>query len=145
MNTLNEQFFTMQMTANNLNNIFEAIDEYEDSLTTQRGNSTRRYNSVTDYTSFIITQQCERNSNGALTFDGFDTQNQNTSIDLRGQLLNQGAVDTYYNVDTNGKHQPRPILCTVHDTFWLFSPVDGGSCVCDTSHSFDKVIGQVTV
>ncbi|KAA6404428.1 MAG: hypothetical protein EZS28_000049 [Streblomastix strix] len=41
MNTFNEQFFTMQMTANNLDNIFEAIDEYEDSLTTSRGNSTR--------------------------------------------------------------------------------------------------------
>ncbi|KAA6355967.1 MAG: hypothetical protein EZS28_048506, partial [Streblomastix strix] len=97
MNTLNEQFFTMQMTANNLDNIFEATDEYEDSLTTPRGNSTRRYNSVTDYTSFFITLQCERNSNGALTFDGLDTQNQNTSVELRGQPIYQGAVDTYYN------------------------------------------------
>ncbi|KAA6392028.1 MAG: hypothetical protein EZS28_012444 [Streblomastix strix] len=118
MNTLNEQFFTMQLAANNLDNIFEVTDEYEDSLTTTRGNSTRRYNSVTDYTSFFITLQCERNSNG--------------------------AVDTYYNVDTNGKHPPPPIQCTVHDTFWLFTPLKGGSCVFDTTHSFDEVIGQVT-
>ncbi|KAA6357363.1 MAG: hypothetical protein EZS28_047110, partial [Streblomastix strix] len=44
MNTLNEQFFTMQLQANNLDNIFEATDEYEDSLATPRGTATRRYN-----------------------------------------------------------------------------------------------------
>ncbi|KAA6367393.1 MAG: hypothetical protein EZS28_037079, partial [Streblomastix strix] len=54
------------------------------------------------------------------------------------------TVDTYYNVDTNGKHPPPPILCTVHDTFWLFTPNNGGSCDYDTTHSFDEVIGQVT-
>ncbi|KAA6375591.1 MAG: hypothetical protein EZS28_028883 [Streblomastix strix] len=144
MNTLNEQFFTMQMTANNLDNIFETTDEYEDSLTIPRGNSTRRCNSVTDYTSFFITLQCERNSNDALTFDGLDTKNQNTSIELCGYPIYQGAVDIYYSVDTNGKHPHPPILCTVHETFWLFSPADGGSCIYDTNHSFDEVIGQVT-
>ncbi|KAA6334548.1 MAG: hypothetical protein EZS28_053055, partial [Streblomastix strix] len=44
MNTLNEQFFTMQLQANNLDAIFEATDEYEDSLATPRGSATRRYN-----------------------------------------------------------------------------------------------------
>ncbi|KAA6398615.1 MAG: hypothetical protein EZS28_005860 [Streblomastix strix] len=53
-----------------------------------------------------------------------------------------GKVDTYYNVDTNGKHPPPPILCTVHDTFWLLSPRDGGSCLYDITHSFDQVINQ---
>ncbi|KAA6375745.1 MAG: hypothetical protein EZS28_028727 [Streblomastix strix] len=144
MNTLNEQFFTMQLAANNLDHIFEATDEYEDSLATPRGSATRRYNPTSDYTSFFITLQCERNSNGALTFDGLDTKNQNTSIELRGQPIFQGAVETYYNVDTSGKHPPTPILCTVHDTFWLFSPINGGSCDYDTTHSFDEVIGQVT-
>ncbi|KAA6361726.1 MAG: hypothetical protein EZS28_042747, partial [Streblomastix strix] len=129
MNTLNEQFFTMQLQANNLDNIFEACDEYEDSLATPRASKTRRYNPVSDYTSFFITIQCERNSNGALTFDGLDTQNQNTSIELKGHPILTGEVDTYYNVDTNGKHPPPPILCTVHDTFWLFSPASGGSCI----------------
>ncbi|KAA6349401.1 MAG: hypothetical protein EZS28_051935, partial [Streblomastix strix] len=120
MNTLNEQFFTMQLQANNLDKIFEACDEYEDSLATPSASKTRRYNPVSDYTSFFITIQCERNSNGALTFDGLDTQNQNTSIELKGHPIFTGEVDTYYNVDTNGKHPPPPILCTVHDTFWLF-------------------------
>ncbi|KAA6399672.1 MAG: hypothetical protein EZS28_004805 [Streblomastix strix] len=143
-NTLNEQFFTMQLQANNLDNIFEACDEYEDSLATPRANKTRRYNPVSDYTSFFITIQCERNSNGALTFDGLDTQNQNTSIELKGHPIFAGEVDTYYNVDTNGKHPLPPILCTVHDTFWLFSPRDGGSCLFDTTHSFDQFINQVT-
>ncbi|KAA6359518.1 MAG: hypothetical protein EZS28_044955 [Streblomastix strix] len=144
MNTLIEQFFTMQLQANNLDNIFEACDEYEDSLAAPRASKTRRYNPVSDYTSFFITIQCERNSNGALTFDGLDSKNQITPIELQGHPIFSGVVDIYYNVDINGKHPPPPILCTVHDTFWLFSPADGGSCVYDTTHSFDQVINQVT-
>ncbi|KAA6384982.1 MAG: hypothetical protein EZS28_019494 [Streblomastix strix] len=143
MNILNEQFFTMQLQANNLDNIFESCDEYEDSLATPRASKTRRYNPVSDYTSFFITIQCERNSNGALTLDGLDTQNQNISIELKGHTIFAGQVDTYYNVDTNGKHPPPPILCTVHDNFWLFSPVSVGSCLYDRTHSFDQVINQV--
>ncbi|KAA6365354.1 MAG: hypothetical protein EZS28_039119, partial [Streblomastix strix] len=84
------------------------------------------------------------NSNGALTFDGLDTQNQNTSVELRGAPIYQGATDSYYNVDISGKRPPPPILCTVHDTFWLFSPAAGGSCIYDTNHSFDEVIGPLT-
>ncbi|KAA6383526.1 MAG: hypothetical protein EZS28_020947 [Streblomastix strix] len=144
MNIVNEQFFTMQLQANNLDNIFEACDECEDSVATPRANKTRRCNPVSDYTSFFITIQCERNSNGALTFGGFDSKNQNTAIELKEHLIFAEEVDTYYNVDTNGIHPPPPILCTVHDTFWLFSPRNGGSCLYDTTHSFDWVIGQVT-
>ncbi|KAA6402025.1 MAG: hypothetical protein EZS28_002455 [Streblomastix strix] len=143
-NTLNEQFFTMQLQANNLDNIFEACDEYEDPLATPRANKTRRYNPVSDYTSFFITIQCERNSNGALTFDGLDSKSQNTTIELKGHLIFAEEVDSYYNVDTNGKHPPPPILCTVHDTFWLISIRDGISCLYDTTHSFDQIIHQVT-
>ncbi|KAA6394226.1 MAG: hypothetical protein EZS28_010242 [Streblomastix strix] len=145
INTLNKQFFIMQFAANNLDNIYETTDEYQDSLATPRGNSAGRYNSVSDYTSFFITTQCERNSNGALTFDGLDTQNKNTSIELRGQLIYQGAVDTYYNIDTNGKHLLPPIKCTVHDIFWLFTPFNRGSCDYDTIHSFDVIIGLVII
>ncbi|KAA6366866.1 MAG: hypothetical protein EZS28_037607 [Streblomastix strix] len=84
------------------------------------------------------------NTNGALTFDGLDTQNQNTSVELRGAPISQGATDSYYNVDTSGKRPPPPILCTAHDTFWLFSPAAGGSCIYDTNHSFDEVIGPLS-
>ncbi|KAA6403900.1 MAG: hypothetical protein EZS28_000570 [Streblomastix strix] len=83
----------------------------------------------------------EVTDDGALTFDGLDTQNQNTSVELRGAPIYQGATDLYYIVDTSGKRPPYPILCTVHDTFWLFSPVAGGICIYDTNHSFDEVIG----
>ncbi|KAA6384162.1 MAG: hypothetical protein EZS28_020314 [Streblomastix strix] len=144
MNIFNEQFFTMQLQANNLDNIFEACDEYEDSLATPRANKTQRCNPVSDYTSFFITIQCERNSNGALTFDRLDSKNQNIAIELKGPPIFAGEVDTYYNVDTNGKHPPPPILCTVHDTFWLFSPRGRGPCLYDTTHSFDQVINKVT-
>ncbi|KAA6395204.1 MAG: hypothetical protein EZS28_009266 [Streblomastix strix] len=130
--------------ANSLDNLFEATDEYEDSLATPRGTAARRYNPNTDITSFFISLQCERNSNGALSFDDLDIQNQSTSSELRGISINQGAVDTYYNIGTNGKHPPPPIQCIVHSTFWLFSPNNVGSCNYDTTHSFDEVIGQVT-
>ncbi|KAA6403085.1 MAG: hypothetical protein EZS28_001396 [Streblomastix strix] len=144
MSNLNEQFFKMQLQANNLDNIFEASDEHEDSLTSQRSSKTQRYYEVSDYTSFFITIQCERNSNGALTSDGLDSTNQNIRIELKGHSIFSGEVNTYYNVDTNGKHPPPPILCTVYDIFWLFSPGDGGSYLYDTTHSYDQIIEQVT-
>ncbi|KAA6390466.1 MAG: hypothetical protein EZS28_014007 [Streblomastix strix] len=144
MNTLNEQFFSMQLQANNLDNIFEATDEYEDSLATPRGKATGRQNLNIDITSFFMTLQCERNNNGALTFDGLNTKNQNTSVKLRGMPIYQRAAETYFNDDNNGKYPPPPILCTVHETFWLFSSNNGESCKYDINHSFDEVIGQVT-
>ncbi|KAA6393470.1 MAG: hypothetical protein EZS28_011005 [Streblomastix strix] len=144
MNTTDQQFFQLQLNASNFDLLFEATDEFEDALTTPRNTATRRRNPHTDLTSFMITLQCERNSNGALSFDGLDTKNQNTSVELRGAPIYQGVTDCYYNVDTAGKRPSPPILCTVHDIFWLFSPNQGGSCVYDTTHSFDEVIGSVT-
>ncbi|KAA6389786.1 MAG: hypothetical protein EZS28_014685 [Streblomastix strix] len=144
MNTLDQQFFQLQLNASNLDLLFEATDEFEDALTTPRNTATRRLNPHIDLTSFLITLQCERNCNGAQTFDGLDTQNQNISVELRGAPIYQGATDSYYNVDTSGKRPSSPILCTVHDTFWLFSPAAGGSCIYDTNHSFDEVIGPLS-
>ncbi|KAA6393067.1 MAG: hypothetical protein EZS28_011407 [Streblomastix strix] len=144
MNTLDQQFFQLQLNASNLDLLFEATDEFEDALTTPRNTATRRMNPYTDLPSFLITLQCERNSNGALIFDGLGTQNENTSVELRGVPIYQGATDSYQNVDTSGKRPPPPILCTVHDTFWLFSPAAGGSCIYDTNHSFDEVIGPLS-
>ncbi|KAA6382885.1 MAG: hypothetical protein EZS28_021589 [Streblomastix strix] len=144
MNTLNQQFFQLQLNASNLDLLFEDTDEFEDALTTQRNTATRRLNPHIDLTSFLITLQCERNSNGALTFDGLDTQNQNISVELREAPIYQRATDSYYNVDTSGKRPPPPILYTIHDTFWLFSPAAGGSCIYDTNHSFHEVIGPLT-
>ncbi|KAA6360417.1 MAG: hypothetical protein EZS28_044056 [Streblomastix strix] len=145
MNTLDQQFFQLQLNASNLNLLFEAYDVYEDASTTPRNTATRRLYPHTDLTSFLITLQCERNSNEALTFDGQDTQNQNTSVELRGAPIYQGATDSYYNVDTSGKRLLIPILCTVHDSFWLFSQAAGDSCIYDTNHSFDEVIGPLSV
>ncbi|KAA6387454.1 MAG: hypothetical protein EZS28_017020 [Streblomastix strix] len=144
LNTLDQQFFQLQLNASNLDLLFETTDEFEDALTTPRNIATRRLNPHTDLTNFLITLQCERKSNGALTFDGLDTQNQNTSIELRGAQIHQGATDSYYNVDTSGKRPLPPILCSIHDTFWLFSPAAGGNCIYDTNHSFDEVIGPLS-
>ncbi|KAA6357438.1 MAG: hypothetical protein EZS28_047035 [Streblomastix strix] len=131
----------MQLQANNLDNLFETTDKYEDSLATPRRTVTRRYNPNIDITSFFISLQCERNSNGALSAE---PPNQSTSVELREMPIYQGAVDTYYNIDTNRKNPPSPIQCIVHGTFGFFSLNKGGSCDYDTTHSFDEVIGQVT-
>ncbi|KAA6403027.1 MAG: hypothetical protein EZS28_001443 [Streblomastix strix] len=110
MNTPDQQFFQLQLNASNLDLIFEASQEFEDDLTTTRNTATLRLNPYTDLTSFLITLQCESNSDGALTFDGLDTQNQNTSVELKGAPIYQGATDSYYNVDTSGKRPPPPIF-----------------------------------
>ncbi|KAA6404458.1 MAG: hypothetical protein EZS28_000009 [Streblomastix strix] len=110
MNTLDQQFFQLQIKASNLDLSIEATEEFEDALTTPRNTATRRLNPHTELINFLITLQYERNSNGALTFDGLDTQNQNTSIDLRGVPIYQGATNSYYNVDTRGKRPSSPIL-----------------------------------
>ncbi|KAA6360245.1 MAG: hypothetical protein EZS28_044227 [Streblomastix strix] len=133
----------MQLNASNLDLLFEATDEFEDALTTPRNTASRRLNPHTDLTSFMITLQCERNSNGALTFDGLYTINQNVSVKLRGAPIYQGDTDCYYNVDFIGKRPPPPIRCTIHDTFWLFGPTNGGTRVCDVNNTFDEVISQI--
>ncbi|KAA6387424.1 MAG: hypothetical protein EZS28_017047 [Streblomastix strix] len=110
LNTLDQQFFQLQLNTSNLNLLFEATDEFEDVLTTLRNTTTRRLNPYTDLTSFLITLKCERNSNGALT----------------------------------GNRPPPPILCTIQDTFRLFSPAAGGRCIYNTNYSFDEVIGPLS-
>ncbi|KAA6403021.1 MAG: hypothetical protein EZS28_001449 [Streblomastix strix] len=142
INTLDKQFFKLQLNASNLYLLFEATVEFVDALTILRNKAIRRLNQHCDLTSFLITLQCERNSNGALTFDGLDNQNQNASVELRGATIYQGTTNLYYNVDSSGKRPPPPILCTVHDTFWLFSPAADGSCIYDSNYSFDEVIGR---
>ncbi|KAA6368297.1 MAG: hypothetical protein EZS28_036176 [Streblomastix strix] len=115
---------SQRVEACNLDLLFEATDEFEDTLTTPRNSASRRLNPHTDLTSFMITLQCERNSNGALTFDGLETQNQNMSVKLRGAPIYQGDTDCYYNVD-------------------LMGLANGNSCVYDVHSTFDEVICQI--
>ncbi|KAA6385726.1 MAG: hypothetical protein EZS28_018748 [Streblomastix strix] len=144
MNTLDQEFFKLQLNASNIGLLFEATDEFEDVLTTSRNTATRKLDPHTDLTRFLITLQCEKNNNGTLTFDGLDIQNQNTSVELRGAPIYQGATDSYNNVDISGKRPPPPILYTVHEIFLLFSPAAGGSSICDIKHSFDEIIGPLS-
>ncbi|KAA6364582.1 MAG: hypothetical protein EZS28_039892 [Streblomastix strix] len=125
MNALDQQFFKLQLNASKLNLLFEATDEFEDASTIPRNTVTQRLYSHIDLTSFLITLQGGRNSNGALTFYRLDIQNQNTTVKLRGTLIYQGATDSYQNVDINGKRLPPPVLCQVHERFRLISPVAG--------------------
>ncbi|KAA6390606.1 MAG: hypothetical protein EZS28_013868 [Streblomastix strix] len=127
----------------NLNLLFEATDEFVDSLTTPRNTVLGRLNPHTDLTSFMITLQCERKSNRALTFDGQDINNQNVSVELREASIFQSSTDCYYNINLMGKIPPPPILCTIHDIFWLFGHVHGCSRVFDVNNTFDEVITYI--
>ncbi|KAA6356023.1 MAG: hypothetical protein EZS28_048450, partial [Streblomastix strix] len=100
MNTLDQQFFQLQLNASNLDLLFEATDEFEDALTTPRNTATRRLNPHTDLTSFLITLQCERNSNGALTFDGLDTQNKNIRVDGSAQFEPTPDLHQYSSINS---------------------------------------------
>ncbi|KAA6392436.1 MAG: hypothetical protein EZS28_012038 [Streblomastix strix] len=117
----------MQLNSRNLDLLFEAIDELKVALTTPRSTASRRLNHHTDLISFMIALQCERNNNDALIFDGFDTQNQNVTIELSGTPIYQSETDCYYNVELMGKKPLPPILSTIHDKFWLFGHANGGS------------------
>ncbi|KAA6361216.1 MAG: hypothetical protein EZS28_043257, partial [Streblomastix strix] len=59
MNTLDQQFFQMQLNASNLDLLFEAIDEFENALITSRNTASRRLNPHTDLIQFMINLQCE--------------------------------------------------------------------------------------
>ncbi|KAA6382474.1 MAG: hypothetical protein EZS28_021998 [Streblomastix strix] len=124
MNTFDQKFFQKKLNASNSDLSFEATDEFEDLLTTPRSITSRRLNPHTYQTSFMITLQCERNSNGALTLDELDIQNQNVSVKLREKPTYQGDTDCYYSVDLMGKRPLPPNLCTIHETFWLFGPTN---------------------
>ncbi|KAA6372061.1 MAG: hypothetical protein EZS28_032413 [Streblomastix strix] len=117
MNTIEQQFFQLQLNASNLDLLFEVTVEFEDALTMRKNTATRRQNPHTDLTSILIAFQYEKNCNGALTFDELDTQNQNTSVKNRGTLKYQGSTDSYYDVDASEKRLQPLILCTIHDTF----------------------------
>ncbi|KAA6387056.1 MAG: hypothetical protein EZS28_017419 [Streblomastix strix] len=133
MNTLDQQFFQMQLNARNLDLLFEATDEFEDASTTPRNTASRRLNPHTDLTSFMITLQCERNSNGALTFDGLYTNNQNVSLELRGGPIYQGDTDCYYNIDLMGK---RPL----HQIYALYIILSGYLDLLMEAHAFMMLI-----
>ncbi|KAA6398696.1 MAG: hypothetical protein EZS28_005776 [Streblomastix strix] len=143
INIPDQQVFQMQLNASNLDLLFEATDEFDDTLTTPRNTASRRLNPHTDLTSFMINLLCECSSNGALIFHGLDTQNQNVSVELRGAPICQGDTDCYYNVDLIGKRLLPLILRAMHDTSWLFGPINGGSCVYDVKNTFDEVISQI--
>ncbi|KAA6360520.1 MAG: hypothetical protein EZS28_043953, partial [Streblomastix strix] len=81
--------------------------------------------------------------NGALKFDGLDINNQNGSVELKGASIYQFDANCYYNVDLMGKRPPPPILRTIHDTFWIFRPANGGTCVYDVNKTFDEVKSQI--
>ncbi|KAA6371880.1 MAG: hypothetical protein EZS28_032593 [Streblomastix strix] len=136
-------FSIIQLNTSNLDLSFEATNEFEDALIAPRNNASRGLNPHTYLTSFKITLQYERSSNGTLISDSLDANNQNKLVVLKGPTIYHVDTNRYYNVDLMVKRQPPPILFTIHDTFWLFGPANGGSCVCDIICTFNQVISQI--
>ena len=135
--TVSPQFHEMQIQASDFDDIFEANDEYEWSLTTERvgkvvtvttdeqsgeqtaTESTGELRPLFDNTSFVPIFSLERSSNGRkLWFDGLDTPS--TKIEINSIPLNP-SYDVYYN----GGNSPAPILCSCSDTYWIFRLRDG--------------------
>ena len=140
VNTTDAQFFQQMLNASDLDSLFEATDEYEDSLTLKLSTESKRLRAPRDATSFVFTCQVERSGGTDIFFDGLDTNGQNTSIELRGNPIYSGLTDIYYNVTEDGNvHSPPPILCCVQDTFWLCTLKDGRQSVLyETNANIDE-------
>ncbi|KAA6361577.1 MAG: hypothetical protein EZS28_042896 [Streblomastix strix] len=120
-----------------------STNEFEDTFTTFRNIASRRINLHTDLTSSMITHQYERNSNKGLTFEGLDINNQNVSVDLRVASIQNWETDCQYNIGLMIMRPLPQILCTIHETFWLFGVAKRGSCAYDVNNTFDEVISWI--
>jgi hypothetical protein len=81
----------------------------------------RYKNTLRDASSFMWLNQLERNGAG-YTFDGYDSNGQNVSVQIKGQPIYSGVNDTYYNVDNDGSiHPPAPEIWLCRDCYFKVS------------------------
>jgi len=141
VSTIGPNWVQMQLQAADLASFnLEATEEYENSLVVPRANEKQRLVPDTDLTSFVAIFPVERNSGAGLYFDGLDTNGQNTSVEIRGNPIYGGSLDTYYNVDTDNNHPPAPILALVQDTYWIFDARPNRIALYEVSREFNDVI-----
>jgi hypothetical protein len=119
--TIGEHFFSLVLQASDLDNLFEATEEYEHSLTKPLNNpdGTPILRTIMDQTSFIPPIQSERSGKGYF-FDGMETGNKPATIRLKFTPIFQGPNDTYlYQLP------PAPQIWLCRDTFWTFDTTNG--------------------
>lgn len=119
LSTLGAEFLQMQVIASDLDGPIQCTQEFEDAYTQSKNSTTgKRYNNtLRDDTRFIWNVQLERNGGGYF-FDGYESKGRNVAIELVGNPIYQGANDTYYNVDKDGKiHPPPPQIWSCKDIY----------------------------
>ncbi|KAH7820932.1 uncharacterized protein MONOS_9166 [Monocercomonoides exilis] len=144
LNTTDATFFQMMLNASDLDSLFPATEEYEESLTSVKNNASEVFFPTTDDTSFMFTTQCERSGGTGICFDGIHTGNTPVSVELRGTPIYSGETDTYYNVrddlTQNARHPPAPLFNMVQQSFWIFSLKDGLNVQYVKDHTAEDVL-----
>ena len=130
--TASPEYLQQQMQQSDFDSIFEAPDEYEDSITNVRVDERGWRLPITDDTCFVPIISFERANAGQLVFDGIDSENE--KVEIRGQpdnntynlyYQNNNVVDERGNYGTVSSAVPPPIFCTCTDTYWIFRIRDG--------------------
>jgi hypothetical protein len=119
--TIGEHFFSLVLQASDLDNLFEATEEYEHSLTKPLNNpdGTPILRTLMDQTSFIPPIQAERSGRGYF-FDGMETGSKPANIRLKFTPIYQGPNDTYLF-----HNPPAPQMWLCRDTFFTFDTTNG--------------------
>jgi hypothetical protein len=129
ISTLGARFYQYMITGADIGGHLRPTDEFVDSYTMvkNRAKDGMRYsNTLRDGSSFALIIQTERNESGYV-FDGIDSNNQSTPIDIQFVPLHKGESDTYYNFDPNSptSHPPAPQLWLCRDVFWSVDVQNG--------------------
>ncbi|KAH7817966.1 uncharacterized protein MONOS_14981 [Monocercomonoides exilis] len=147
LNTTDAMFFQMMLNASDLDSLFPATEEYEESLTSVKNNASEVFFPTTDETSFMFTTQCERSCGTGICFYGIHTGNTPVSVELRGTPIYSGETDTYYNVrddlTQNARHPPAPLFNMVQQSFWIFSLKDGLNVQYVKDHTTEDVLSEL--
>jgi hypothetical protein len=139
--TVGARFLQYQLVASDLDGPIEPSKEYIDSIAGDKvaawGTDVWRYHNgidwqkkLSDETSFMINIQLERSGAG-YCFDGLDTNGQNIAINLQGNPIKTGVLDTYYCAEGEGdnpeqyKHPVPPEIWICQETYWRLSNQGG--------------------
>jgi hypothetical protein len=139
--TVGARFLQYQLIASDLDGPIEPSKEYIDSIAGDKvalwGTDIWRYHNgvdwqkkVSDETSFMINIQLER-SGAEYCFDGLDTGGQNIAIQLKGNPIKTGVLDTYYCAEGDGddpekyRHPCPPEVWICQETYWKLSNSEG--------------------
>jgi hypothetical protein len=130
ISTLGARFYQYSLMAADLSTSLRPTPEFVDSYTQNKnveGTGKRYENTLRDASSFALIIQTERNQSGYV-FDGLDSGNQSTPIDIQFVPIAKNTNDdTYYNFDPSDPtaHPPAPQLWLCRNVYWSMSVEHG--------------------